>query len=538
LFIRYAMRKLHYLMKSKSAQQKNAKDVAVIGTEIPISTSKNLQENIKNLKAALGNAQDLKVHPLRFGPENRFSGALIFIDGLVSDAILTDAILRPLKNYPKEDEQPPQKADLLEALAQDVLCASFVTSAASMVELTKGCLSGDTVLLVDGYADGLIINSKGWEKRSVSEPQSESVVRGPREGFTENLRTNTALIRRKIRNGHLKVYQMTVGRQTQTSIALMYLEDIANPKVVEMIKYRIEKLDVSSILETGYIEEYIEDAPFSPFSTISYSEKPDVVASKILGGRVAIVVDGTPFVLTAPMLFSESFQTAEDYYTRSLYASLIRILRFVAFLVTVFAPAIYIALVSFQQELIPTKLLFSLARAREETPFPSFVEAIIMVFAFEILREAGIRLPNPVGQAISIVGALIMGDAAVNAGLVGAPMVIVIAFTAVAGFLVPTLNDVASILRVIMMAMAAFIGFYGVAFGFLGMLVHLATLESFDVPYLGDFDSHDAGDTLVRIPLWAMTKRPKSIARGNIKRGRFFIPPMRPHSPDTEGDEP
>ena len=534
----YILRKLRYLVSSRRNQWENGDNAAETITENKIEGNKKLQENLKSLKAALGDAQDLKVHSFRFGPDSGFSGALIFIDGLVSDSTLTDAILRPLKNWRMKSNRLPLETDLLDVLEQEVLCASCAKNAASIPELATGCLSGDTVLLVDGCAGGLVINSKGWEKRAVSEPQSESVVRGPREGFTENLRTNTSLIRRKIRNGQLKVEQMTVGRKTQTGVCLMYLDGVANPKVVETIKYRVGKLDVESVLETGYIEEYIEDAPFSPFGTIGYSEKPDVVAAKILEGRVAVVVDGTPFVLTAPMLFAESFQTAEDYYARSLYSSLIRILRFIAFMITVFAPAVYIALVSFQHELIPTTLLFSFAKAREGTPFPAFIEAVIMVFAFEILREAGVRLPRPVGQAISIVGALIMGDAAVSAGIVGAPMVIVIAITAVAGFLVPALNDAGSMLRIVMMVMAAFIGFYGVAFGFLGMLVHLATLESFGVPYLGDFDGDDTKDTWIRMPLWSMTKRPKSIARGDTTRGQRFIPPLRPHVPDEEGEEP
>lgn len=501
--------------------------------------NKQLQANLNSLKASLGSGNDLKVHPFRFGPENGLSGALVFIDGLVDNPTLTDAILRPLQNWCIDDGQLPPNIALMDVLEQEVLCAADIESAQSLPELATGCLSGNTILLVDGYAAGLVINTKGWEKRTVTEPQTETVVRGPREGFTENLRTNTSLIRRKIRNGQLRLEQMTIGRKTRTDVCLMYLDGVANPKVVETVRYRVSQLDVESVLETGYIEEYIEDAPFSPFSTIGYSEKPDVVAAKILEGRVAILVDGTPFALTAPMMFIESFQTAEDYYARPLYASLIRIIRFIAYMLTVFAPAIYIALNAFHHELIPTTLLFTIAKAREGTPFPVFIEALIMVFAFELLREAGVRLPRPVGQAISIVGALIMGDAAVSAGIVGAPMVIAIAVTAVAGFLVPAQNDSSSIMRVIMMIPAAIIGFYGVGLGCLAMLIHLATLESFGVPYFDNFGhAKDVQDTLVRMPLWAMIKRPRHIARGDTTRGRRFFPPLRPHVPDEEGEEP
>jgi spore germination protein KA len=501
--------------------------------------NKELQANLDNLRVFLGSGNDIKVHSLRFGPNNGLSGALIFIDGLVNNSTLIDAILRPLQNWHPEGEQLPSHVELMDALEQEVLCAADTKNAQSLSELAADCLSGDTVLLVDGCASGLVIATKGWEKRSVAEPQTETVVRGPREGFTENLRTNTSLIRRKIRNGLLHVEQMTIGRKTQTGVCLMYLDGVANPRVVETVRYRIGKLDVESVLETGYIEEYIEDAPFSPFSTIGYSEKPDVVAAKILEGRVAILVDGTPFALTVPMLFIESFQTAEDYYARPLYASLVRIIRFFAYILTIFAPAVYIALTAFHHELIPTTLLFTIAKASEGTPFPVFVEALIMVFAFELLREAGVRLPRPVGQAISIVGALIMGDAAVSAGLVGAPMVIVIAVTAVAGFLVPSQNDSSSMMRILMMIPAAVIGFYGIGLGCLAMLIHLATLESFGVPYFDSFGhSEDTQDTLIRMPLWSIVRRPWQIARGDMTRGRRFIPPLRPHAPDEGGEEP
>ena len=491
----------------------------------------------------LGNSGDVKAHPFRFGPDGAIAGALVFIDGLVDNSIITDSILRPAVSWRPEENQLPSGQQLIDVVSQEILCAGDVQTARSLPELASSCLSGDTALLVDGCETGLIVSTKGWDKRNVTEPQSETVVRGPREGFTENLRTNTALIRRKIRNGKLLAEHMTVGRKTQTNVCLMYLQGVANPKVVEEVKYRIGHLEVDSILESGYIEEYIEDAPFSIFSTIGTSEKPDVVAAQILEGRVAIVVDGTPFVLTAPMLFIESFQTSEDYYVRPLYASLTRILRFVAYVLTVFAPAIHITLVAFHQELIPTTLLFTVAAAREGTPFPVFIEALIMILAFEILREAGIRLPRPVGQAISIVGALIMGDAAVSAGIVGAPMVITIAVTAVAGFLVPTQSDSSSILRIIMMSLAAFAGFYGLAMGFLALLIHLASLSSFGVPYFDGFSKASSlQDTIVRMPLWSMVKRPVNIARGDIVRRRFFIPPLRPHAPrdedDTEGAQP
>lgn len=537
MFLRFIIRKLRFLSKNRHSVCDNTTESN--NNEQPhVSTmKKQIHENLDCLKDMLSGSNDLKIHPFRFGPDPQLAGAMVFIDGLVDNATLTEAILRPVTGWQPDKKTFPTGQELMDVLAQEILCSGDVRTASSLSELASGCLAGDTAVLLDGCTAGLVVSTKGWDKRSVSEPQSETVVRGPREGFTENLRTNTAMIRRKIKNGQLCVTNMTVGRKTQTDICLIYLSGVADPKVVETVKYRIGRLDVDSILESGYIEEYIEDAPFSPFATVGYSEKPDVVAGRLLEGRVAVVVDGTPFVLTAPMLFIESFQTTEDYYTRPLYASMMRIIRFFGYFITVFAPAIFIALTAFHQELIPTTLLFTIANSREGTPFPVFLETFVMLFAFEILREAGIRLPRPVGQAISIVGALIMGDAAVSAGLVGAPVVIVVAITAVASFLVPNQSDSASLLRVIMMVLAAFVGFYGVSMGFLAVLLHLGSLTSFGVPYFDGFAwMSNLQDSVVRMPLWSMIRRPKDIAHGDITRRRFFIPPMRPYTLQDEDD--
>ena len=498
---------------------------------------KNLEDNVKKMQAALAESNDTKVRYFRYGQKKTLKGALIYIDGMVNTTIVYDAILGSLKDC-KISEEELKKENLMDIIDKEVLCAIEVKHENTVNKLIEGCLNGDTVLLTEGCACGLVLDSKGYDKRGVFEPKSETVVRGPREGYTEDLRTNTTLIRRKIRNGNLKIEHTIIGRKTRTNVSIIYLEGVANPKVVNTVRQRIDRLDVESILETGYIEEYIEDAPFSPFATISYSEKPDVTAAKILEGRVAIVVDGTPFVLTVPMLLIESFQTAEDYYVRPLYASLVRILRYIAYAITVFAPAIFVALTSFHSELIPTTLLFSIAQSREGTPFPVFLEALLLVFAFELLQEAGVRLPKPVGQAISIVGAIIMGEAAVSAGIVGAPMVIVIAVTAVAGFIVPNQNDSLSIIRLVALMLAAIIGLYGILLCFLGLLIHLASLTSFGQPYFDSFGyAQDAQDTVVRMPLWTMEKRPDGIAVGDTTRIKKFVPPLETDMANKDGGD-
>lgn len=375
----------------------------------------------------------------------------------------------------------------------------------------------------------------------MEDPASETVIRGPREAFTECISNNAALLRIKIKNPALTFESMKIGKRTRTGVQLAYMKGTANPELVDKIKKRLQTIKTDAILESGYIEQYIEDAPFSIFATISYSEKPDVVAAKILEGRVAILVDGTPFVLTAPMLFVENFQTAEDYYNRPLYASMMRILRCVCYALSVFTPAVFVALVTFHQEMIPTPLLFTISAAREGVPFPAIMETGVMAVTFKILREAGLRLPRAVGQAVSIVGALVMGEAAVSAGLVSEPIVIVIALTGVAGFAVPSQADSGTILRFIFLLLGGTMGGFGIAMGILGTMVHLASLKSFGSPFLSPLaplQPSDTKDAVIRAPLWSMVSRPKGMSKNNRVRQKFTVPPAVSSEDDdlTSGD--
>ncbi|WP_101698594.1 spore germination protein [Clostridium minihomine] len=505
-------------------QQKDQEQEQLKDSQDP-EIQENLETNLEYISKHLGNSGDVKIHRFFIGNERRCKAALLFIDGLVNQQIISDGILFPIMAL-DYSVTPSRGQDRINQLREKIVCSGDTQMYAKLSQAVAGILSGDTALLVDGCTTGLGVSTKGWDKRSVTEPETESVVRGPREGFTENFRTNTSLLRRKIKSPQLRMEHMTIGRKTLTNVCIAYLEGVAIPEVVNQVRERLNRLDVDSVLDSGYLEEYIEDSPFSIFATVGYTEKPDVAAAKILEGRIAIIVDGTPFVLTAPLLFIETFQTAEDYYIRPLYASIMRMLRYIAFFISVFFPGIYIALTTYHQEFIPTTLLITIASAREGTPFPAFFEALIMVFSFEILREAGLRLPRPVGQAISIVGALVMGDAAVSAGLVGAPMVITIALTSVAGFVIPEQNDSMSVLRLVIMFFAAFLGGYGICLAFLGMLIQLGAMESFGVTYFNGFSvARDLKDGFIRMPLWMMTKRPARLAKGDVTRRNYFVPP-------------
>lgn len=482
----------------------------------------SIDKNLKILKDTLGESSDIIIKDFKFGYNQYIDGALICIDGLTDMDLINNSILKPLMfdtTYKLNiDDQNCLNFDNINSY---FLAAGEVKSIKTMKELLLDLLAGNTIILIDGSIEALSIGVRKWDKRGVDEPINENVVRGPRQGFTETLRSNTSLIRRIIKNPNLRFDSLKVGRQTETDITIAYIKDIVKPELVEEIKRRIQDINIDSILDSSYIEAYIEDSPYSIFPTISNSERPDTIAAKMLEGRVAVIVDGSPAVLTAPMVFIEQFQSAEDYYIRSYFATYIRFIRLIAYFLSLAAPAIYVAVTTFHQELIPTTLLFTMTAGLSGVPFPAIVEALLMVITFDILKEAGIRLPKAIGSAISIVGALVIGEAAVAAGLIGAFMVIIIAITAIASFVVPKQFDSSTIIRYILLFLSGFLGGFGIVVGILGLLVYILSMKSFGVPYLSPiipFSRRGMKDTLVRSYLGSMILRPRMIVGRNKKR--------------------
>lgn len=490
-----------------------------------------LARNLADLRSIFKGSTDIIIREFKFC--GKVNAALIFVDGLVSKKIINEDILEHMMFDSRQVLNSDELARIsINNIQQALLSVGEVNYAADLNDFVQSVLGGDAGLLIDGFAKALVLDARGWESRGVQEPVTESVVRGPREGFTETLRSNTSLLRRKIRNPNLIFEVMVLGQKTRTIVAIAYVNGIVNPKLITEIKRRLKQIKNDAILESGYIEQFIEDNPFSPFATIANSERPDVVAAKILEGRAAIIVDGSPIALTVPMLLVENFQSAEDYYSRPYYASLVRSLRYLSFLVSILAPATYVALTTFHQELIPTPLLITMAASREGVPFPAVVEALGMLIVFEILREAGIRLPRPVGQAISIVGALVIGESAVSAGLITAPMVIVVAFTAISSFVTPALSDVQTVIRLALTILAGFIGEFGIVIGLLAVLIHLCALRSFGAPYLSPLAPlipSELKDTFVRAPLWLMLTRPQSMGERDPERQTFRLMPQPPN---------
>ena len=484
--------------------------------------SKNLKTNVKTIKELFCSDNDVVLREFTIAAGGGIKAAVMYIDGLAGAKAVFDGVLNPLMIESRKLSEIIEIKSI-DDIIDKLLTSGEVGTGSTVEKLCSAMLDGDSVLLADGFDEFAYVNSRDFEMRSVSEPQTETVVRGPREGFTEAIRVNTSLLRRKIKSHHLRMDVLTIGERTKTLVCISYLDNLANPKIISEVRRRLRNISTDAILSSGYIEEYIEDTPYSVFPTINYTEKPDVAAAQLLEGRCVIIIDGTPFVLTLPMLFIECFQSPEDYTVRYVYATFMRILRIISFMISLVAPAMYIALVTFHQELIPTPLLFTIAVAEEGLPFPSFVETAIMLLTFEIMREAGVRLPNPVGQTVSIVGALVMGQAAIEAGIVGAPVVIVIAFTAVASFLTPALSDTTAILRWFFLVLAAMLGGFGIAVGLMVTFIHLASLESFGVTYLypfAPFAPSGLKDAIVRSRIWKLRERPAALRpQDKIRQG-------------------
>lgn len=467
--------------------------------------STNLDDNLATLRSIYQNSSDVTFRSFMIGGTEK--AALIYIEGLSNIEELNDNVLAPLMQISVE------RFNSLEDILEQKISVSKVKKINTYADAVEQISSGAPVILLNQNSWGFSVGLAKWEKRAIEEPSAETVVRGPREGFIESLGVNTALLRRKIKSPKLKMESMKVGSLTQTEVVLTYMEGIIDQTLVDEVKNRLNRIKTDSILESQYIEEFIEDNPYSPFPQLLSTERADVASSYLLEGHVVIIVDGSPFVLVAPTTFYSLMQSAEDYYQRPMMATVIRWLRYLFVLISLFLPSLYVAVLTYHQEMVPTTLLISMAAAREAIPFPAIIEALVMEIIFEILREAGIRLPKQIGAAVSIVGALVIGQAAVEAGIVSAPMVMVVALTGVSSFAIPryTAGMALRMLRFPMLILAGGLGLLGIMLGIIAIVVHLCTLRSFGVPYLSPMapmKGRDMKDVMLRAPRWSMNTRP------------------------------
>lgn len=477
----------------------------------------DLKRNEQLLKDLFHNCYDVVFHPLQV--EGLAPMLLIYVNGLCDTDHLEGVFLKLLFT----EGMPRQLQESGQTYAERAIPFGQIMKASKLSDIATSMLNGNAVFLGEGDDQALIVKISGWEKRTVEEPASESFIRGPREGFIESVSTNISMIRRRLRTPRLKMELATVGDLSQTPVVISYIEGIATEAVIEEIRSRIGRIQIDGILDSGYIEQFIEDSPFSPFPQVLNTERPDVAAGQLLEGRVAILVDGSPFALIVPVTFWSSMQSGEDYYERVVIGTAIRSLRVIFLFIALFLPSFYVAITTFHQEMIPTSLLLSIAAAREKSPFPSLIEALIMEITFEALREAGIRLPRQVGSAVSIVGVLVIGESAVRAGIVSAPLVIVVSLTGIASFTMPrySLGIAIRLLRFPIIILAGTLGLYGIALGLVAVLFHVNSLHSFGVPFFAPVTPlvpENLKDVFVRAPLWSRIFRPRYIAYKNSQR--------------------
>ncbi|MGI5838893.1 MAG: spore germination protein [bacterium] len=484
--------------------------------EASASLSPHLAVNLERLRNTFGASTDVVYREFTIGTDPAVPAAIVSIDGLTERRALDIDIMQTLMHlyrFDRNEGKPACSAGIYREIMDRALTIIEVKSTEKWEEALDAILAGDALLLLDGTPKGIICNVRGWDQRGVSEPETEAVIRGPREAFTETMRVNTALIRRRIRDPNLTFEMFQLGRRTKTDVALGYIRGVINPQFVDEMRRRLRRIDVDAVLDSGYLENIIQDSALSPFPQFQHTERPDKAAANLLEGRLVLIVDGSPFVLTAPVVFTQFYQAAEDYYEKAYVGSTLRFLRFTAVFISLMLPSLYVALASFHPEMFPTTLALAVANARAQVPFSVFLEVLIMELAVEILREASTRLPGLIGPTIGIVGAIVLGDAAVRAGIASPLTIVIIAITSIASYTSPSYSSAISLrlLRFVLTGAAALFGLYGVVICLIFIIIHLAAAESLGVPYLAPlapFYWSDQKDILLRFPIWTMQQRP------------------------------
>ena len=482
----------------------------------------SLKENIKIFFQIFTDSMDFICRDFAIGSSTHTDAAVLYIDGIANINTINNEILSPLIHHTKLPTYDI-KALTLDFLEHSSLTVGKLSQSNKVEDLTKDLLSGYSILLVDEIDEAIVVDTRGGEQRSIEEPVGESVMNGPRDGFTESMQSNICLIRRRIKHPDLKLKKFVLGEKTNTDVAIMYMKDIAKEEVVEEIEHRIIGIKTDAILNSNYIFDFICDNPKSPFSQIDTTERPDKAAAVLLEGKVVIIVDGTPIVSILPAVLLQFYQSPDDYYSKSFYGSLKRIYRFFSFIISITLPGIYLALITYHAHLIPTQMLEVLAEGRAEVPFPAVVEILIMQFMIDLLKEANIRLPTKLSQTIGIVGAIVIGQSAVEANLVSPAMIIIVATTTIASHTTPRYSTThpIKIIRYVMILAAGTLGIYGVWFVWVWLIIHLCGLESFGSPYLSPFAPlklKDLKDSLIRLSINNLKTRPSTPQTTDVTR--------------------
>lgn len=476
-----------------------------LSPDLPVDIS--LDRNLQNIKIYTDSSSDV-ITKTGMVCGNRI--AVLTCEGMTGTDTLAELVYSKLNDLANREIMPPET--LMSCFFEVYMMAAEQLNLANLGDLVLKMQSGFAIILVDGCTRAIGIGIQGYKSRGIDEPTSELNVRGSREGFVEVIRTNMSMIRRRIKSPTLVFELQTLGDRSNTDVCLCYISDKVSPALLENIKKRLKSVKLNTILESGYLQPYLEGEGGWFFSECGTCERPDTFAAKLYEGRVGILVDGTPFALVVPHLFIESFQTLDDYTQKPFYAFFIRLVRLCAYFITLFLPGAYVAIASYNPEMLPSALILNLAAAEQTAPFSLMVECLFIHFMYEILREAGIRLPRPIGHAIGVVGGLVIGDITVSAGLVGAPMVLVVALSGLCSFVVPTMYEKTVVLRFLYIIAGGVFGLYGLLIIAGAVVIKMCSLNTYGIPYMAPispFSPKAMRDMLVRAG-W------KKMAKGDV----------------------
>ncbi|MBE5738880.1 MAG: spore germination protein [Clostridiales bacterium] len=474
---------------------------------------KELKQNIAYIKTRLRNSNELIVKEI----STPHSGmAVLYMVGLNNTEMLSHFVIEPLSKY-------TEKVTSLTTLTTSVITLSETTEEGDNNQIISAILKGKAILLIDKFDKAIILAVDSFKERAIAEPPTSTVLKGPRAGFVENYKTNISILRKILATPKLHTDSIVVGQYTETQISIVYIEGIVDMEIVDTVKRKIEAIDIDGILDSFYVSSYLEERKNSMFRQVGNSEKPDVIASKLLEGRVAIIVDGSPMVITVPFIYMEDIQSGDDYYSNHSRATFVRWIRIMAIFITLVAPALYIAVVLHHNKAIPLKFLISIVNSTKGLPLTPFAEILFVLLLFEILYEASVRMPKYLGLALSIVGALILGDTAVKAGLISPPAVMIVAISGLTIYCVPEQAPQLYLLRMLFTLAGGFLGFYGITALMLFLVLYLCDFDSYKSAYLAPiapFVEDDIKDILYKTDITNMDTRPLSISnnRKNLKR--------------------
>lgn len=469
----------------------------------------DLQSNQQVLKQEfhVPENKDLIIREFKIGGKRK--GFIAYLDGMADKNIINEYILRPLFTDPSLESLPEKSSNLP---LEDIIQTNDTKKLNSIKKVAAEILKGNTALYIDGLDYIMGCESIGYEKRSVESPKTEGIVKGPQEAFGENLRTNISLLRRIIRNQDLVTEFFEIGERSSTTCALVYLQELLNPEILKEVRRRLSNIKIDFLVSAGMLEELIEDNPMSFIPTILSTERPDRTAANIMEGRFAIIIDGTPVIMIAPVTINALMHTSEDASLRWQYTTGLRLVRFVAFILAAVLPGFYLAATTFHHEMIPTDLLIAIAKAKENVPFPTIVEVLLMELGFELIREAGVRIPGIVGNTLGIIGALILGEAAVSANIVSPILIIIVAVTGLCNFSIPnySLAFGVRILRFYFILAGATLGFFGLSLALMLLNLMMVNVKSFGIPFMSIIAPRNkkGRDMVIRWPLWLQESRP------------------------------